>query len=107
MTKKNVKENRFSITNETFFSFVKIAISILIALAITFVVLCFVSKDPVNAFWTILTGPLRKPRYMGVVIEKLLAYAFAGLCCCVLFKAGFFNLGAEGVFIMSGLACSV
>ena len=93
-----------SITNERVFNVVKMLISILIALAITFVILIFVSDNPVNAMITILTGPLQKARYMGIVIEKTIPYAFAGLCCALLFKAGFFNLGAEGIFLMAGVA---
>ena len=80
----------------------KLMISILIALAITFVVLCLVSSNPVNAMITILTGPLSKTRYIGAVIESFIPYAFAGLAAGVLFSAGAFNLGAEGIFILSG-----
>ena len=58
-----------SITNSKVFEAVKIIISILIALAITFVILLFVSDNPVNAFRTILTGALTKKRYMGIVFE--------------------------------------
>ncbi len=104
---KKPKTNRFSITNEKFYNFIKLTIAILLGLALAFVVLCFVSKDPVNAFVTILTGPLKKPRYMGVVIEKFVPFLFSGLCCCLLFKCGFFNLGGEGIFIASGLLMSV
>lgn len=101
MTKPNLKKY-LSITNETTFGYIKMLISILIALAITFVILCLISKQPVNALITILVGPFRKARYMGIVFEKTIPYAFAGLAACLLFKAGFFNLGCEGIFIMSG-----
>ena len=107
MTDKKAKKLDLSITNETVFSFVKTFIAILIALAITFVVLCVVSKNPVNAFITILTGALRKTRYIGLVLERTVPYTFAGLACGLLFKAGFFNLGAEGIFVMSGLIISI
>lgn len=107
MTNKPQKKVNLSITNETVFNAVKIFISILIALAVTFVVLCLVSKNPVNAFTTILFGPLKKARYMGVAIEKTVPYAFAGLACGILFKAGFFNLGAEGIFVISGVVVAL
>ena len=106
MTEKKKKKFELSITNDIVFNTVKILIAILIALVITFGVLCIVSKDPINAFITILTGALRKTRYMGVVLEKTVPYTFAGLACGLLFKAGFFNLGAEGIFVMSGLVAS-
>lgn len=93
---------KLSISNPKIFDAVKMLISILIALAITFVILCLVSKDPINAIITILTGPLTKTRYIGAVIESFIPYAFAGLAAGVLFKAGAFNLGAEGIYILSG-----
>ncbi len=96
------KNYKLSISNPKFFDAVKMFISILIALAITFVILCLVSSDPVNAIITILTGPLTKTRYIGAVIESFIPYAFAGLAAGVLFSAGAFNLGAEGIYILSG-----
>ena len=99
---KYSKNYKLSISNPKIFDAVKMLISILIALAITFVILCLVSKNPINAMVTILTGPLTKTRYIGAVIESFIPYAFAGLAAGVLFKAGAFNLGAEGIYILSG-----
>ena len=107
MTDKSSKYSsnyKLSITNPRIFEALKLLISILIGLALTFVILCFVSKDPINAFVTILTGPLKKTRYIGSVIESFIPYAFAGLAAGVLFKSGAFNLGAEGIFVISGVA---
>lgn len=105
MTKEKKKIN-LSITNPRVFNAIKTFISLLIALVVTFIVLVFISDDPVTGFKTILFGPLEKARYLGIVIEKTVPYAFAGLCCGLLFKMGFFNLGAEGIYIMSGVACT-
>ena len=105
MTEKNNKKSIkdiISISNPKVFDAVKMFISILIALAITFGILCLVSSNPVNAIVTILTGPLTKTRYIGGVIESFVPYAFAGLAAGVLFSAGAFNLGAEGIYILSG-----
>ena len=100
--KDNIK--RLSITNPKVFETIKILISILIAFIITFVILCMISDDPVNALVTILKGPLTKKRYIGSVIESFIPYAFAGLAAGILFKSGAFNLGAEGIFIISGVS---
>ncbi len=107
MTDKNTsskysKEYKLSISNPKLFDAIKMAIAILIALAITFVILCLISKDPINALKTILLGPLSKRRYIGAVIESFISFAFAGLAAGVLFKAGGFNMGAEGIFIITG-----
>ena len=108
MTDKNTnskysKKYKLSLTNSKLFDAIKMIIAILIALAITFVILCLVSDDPINALNTILFGPLTKRRYIGSVIESFIPYAFAGLAAGVLFKSGGFNLGAEGIFIIAGV----
>ncbi|MBR2809261.1 MAG: ABC transporter permease [Erysipelotrichaceae bacterium] len=105
MTKKKKKID-LSITNEKVFNGLKMLISILIALVLTFIILLILSDDPVNAFITILTGPLTKHRYIGIVLEKTVPYAFAGLACGILFKSGHFNLGAEGIFNIAGVVVS-
>ncbi|MBE6116940.1 MAG: ABC transporter permease [Erysipelotrichaceae bacterium] len=104
MTEKKAKSVNLSITNPRVFEVIKMVISILIAFAITFVILCLISKNPVNALVTILTGPLTKKRYIGSVIESFIPYAFSGLAAGVLFKSGAFNLGGEGIFIISGIS---
>ena len=57
MTEKKAKNVNLSITNPKVFEAIKMILSILIALAITFVVLCLISDNPVRAIVTILTGP--------------------------------------------------
>ena len=99
---KYSKRYKLSISNPKLFDAIKMIIAILIALAITFVILCLISKDPVNALKTILIGPLTKRRYIGAVIESFISFAFAGLAAGVLFKAGGFNMGAEGIYIITG-----
>ena len=102
--KERAARNMLSITNSMVFDTIKILISICIAFIITFVILCLISEDPVNALVTILTGPFRKTRYLGSIIESFIAYAFAGLAAGILFKSGALNLGAEGIFIISGVS---
>ena len=104
MTEKSEKKLNLSITNPTVFEAVKMIIALLIAFVIMFVVLCLISDNPVHAFVTILTGPFAKRRYFGAVIESFIPYAFAGLAAGILFKSGAFNLGAEGIYIISGVA---
>lgn len=103
------KRKKLSITNYYVFESIKIFISILIALFITFIVLCLIYKDiskAFNAFSIILLGPLSKSRYFGIVIEKTIPYSFAGLAAGLLFRSGSFNLGVEGIYIISGVSIS-
>ena len=50
-----VAKSTFKWTNERPFEALRIASSILIALVITFIVLCIVSPNPVNDFVSLLT----------------------------------------------------
>ncbi len=107
MTEKKKKKVDLSITNETVFNVIKIVISLLIALLITFLVLCLINDNPWSSLVTIVTGTLSKSRYLGIAIERTIPYCFAGLACGLLFKAGFFNLGAEGIYIICGFFISL
>lgn len=106
MTEKAKKKVNLSITNPKVFEAVKMVISILIALALTLVILCLISDNPMQAIKTILTGPLTKKRYIIAVIERTVPYACAGLAAGLIFKTGAFNLGYEGIFTISGVAVS-
>lgn len=107
MTSKQTKTKFFSITNERFYNIVRTSIAVLLGLLVAVIVLFLVSDNPVNAFVTILTGALKKSRYIGVIIEKFMPFVFGALCYCILFKCGFFNLGGEGVILIAGLALSI
>ena len=57
MTKKNdvlKAKKKISFTEEKPFEFLRIIVSILIALGITFALLCFVTKNPVGLFFQLL-----------------------------------------------------
>lgn len=100
MTKK------WSFADEKVFEGVKIVLSVLIALAIVFVVLLFFCDSPVSSFFTMLTAPLTKVRYFGNVLEASVPIIFSGLACSLLFRAGLFNLGVEGIYYICGVVCA-
>lgn len=106
MSRFKALKEQLSITNEFVFKIVKILISILIALGITFIVLALVSDHPLENFITILTAPVKKLRYFGNVIEMMIPVAFAGLSAALLFKMGVFNLFVEGLYYICGVACA-
>ena len=79
--------------------------SIAIALVVTFVVLAFVSKQPLADFIRLLTYPLSKPSYFGYVLVKVIPLTFAGLATLLYFRTNLFNLGTEGVFYIFWYCC--
>ena len=114
MTKKNdvVKaKKKINFTEEKPFEFLRIIVSILIALGITFALLCLVTKNPVGLFFQLLAYPLKgitegKFFFFGYVLAKMIPLCFAGLATLLYFRTGLFNLSTEGVFYFSGIVCT-
>lgn len=110
MSKKTteVTKKKINFTEAKPFEFLRIVVSILTALAVTFVLLCFVTDNPVKIFFDLLTYPLKGITegnffYFGYVLAKMIPLCFAGLATLLYFRTGLFNLSTEGVFYMSGV----
>lgn len=101
---KNAK--KLKLTDEAPFEALRIIVSILIALVVTFGVLCIVSPNPVNDFVSLLTLPLDSMFNFGFVLVKMVPLCFAGLATLLYFRTGLFNLSTEGIFYISGVACT-
>ena len=99
-------KSKFKLTDDLPFEALRILFSIIIALAITFLVLCVASKTPVDDFVNLLTYPTKSMFYFGYVIIKMVPLAFAGLATLLYFRTGLFNLSTEGVFYISGVVCT-
>jgi simple sugar transport system permease protein len=82
-------------------------IAILLGLALAFLLILFVSDEPVHTMYYFLLGPLTNTRYLGNVIELTIPLIFSGLATAILFRANQFNLGAEGIFYFSGLVSAI
>lgn len=94
-------------TIDKIFEVVRIILAILLAFALTLVILIFVSKDPVNAVKEFLTGPFKTVRRMGNMVELAIPYIFTGVGMCFLYSAGQFNTVGEGIFFFSGCTISL
>ncbi len=102
------KKNRLGnlASNDFAFDAIKILISIVIALAITFVVLCLVCDTPVKAFVTMLSSPATNLKMFGRVLKNMVPIIFSGLACALLFRTGLFNMNVEGLYYICGIACT-
>ena len=98
-----MSKKKFKITDDKPFEALRILISILITLAVTFIVLCIVSNQPVTDFVALLTYPFKKSTYFGYVLVKFIPLTFAGLATLLYFRSGAFNLATEGIFYFSGV----
>ncbi len=97
------KTKKINFTQEKPFEFLRILVAVLAALAVTFVLLCFVSDNPFGTFFKLLTYPVKSPFYFGYVLAKMIPLCFAGLATLLYFRTGLFNLSTEGVFYISGV----
>ena len=63
------------------FDIIRTIMSVLIALAISFVIIFMVSDQPLEAIKYLLIGPLTNKRSMGNVVESMIPLIFTGNRC--------------------------
>ncbi|MGN1388762.1 MAG: ABC transporter permease [Bulleidia sp.] len=100
------KKKTWHLTDDKPFEALRILASIAVALIVTFIVLCFVSDQPLHDFVQLLILPLTKSNYFGYVLVKVVPLTFAGLATLLYFRMGLFNLGTEGVFYFAGVVAT-
>lgn len=83
----------------------RLILAILISLALVFIIIFFVSSDPLLAIKSFLLGPFKSTRRLGNIFELMIPLMMSGLAIIFLFKTGLFNLSAEGA-IFSGAVIS-
>ncbi len=94
-------------TTDYLFQVYRTLIAVFLALVLGFVITCFVSEMPLEAFGNFLLGPLTSVRRFGNVIEAAIPLVFTGLAVAIVFQASQFNIGAEGQFFMGAVAAVI
>jgi general nucleoside transport system permease protein len=79
----------------------RIVLTVLAALVLGFVVMAFLSSDPVRAMVALVTGPLSRLNRWGNWIEDALSLILVGLAIALVFRARLFSLGAEGQILLA------
>ncbi len=85
----------------------RIFVTVALALLIGFGITLLISKDPLNAYRALLTGPLTRVNRWGNWIEDALSLTFVGLAIAIVFRARLFSLGAEGQVYLGALAAGL
>ena len=62
--------------------------------------------DPIEAYSALFKGAFGGPTALGRTLEKATPLLFSGLAVALAFKAGLFNIGAEGQLLVGGLAAA-
>lgn len=88
------------------FDMIRTVFSVLIALAISFVIIFMVSDQPLEAIKYLLIGPFTNKRSLGNVVESMIPLIFTGTGVCIMFSANQINLAGEGAFHIGGLIAS-
>ena len=82
------------------------ALAALIALAVTFVVVLFTSREPLDAFATLLTAPASKIRTIGLWIDDAAKLTVTGLAFSLVFQARQFSMGVQGQVYVGAIAAA-
>lgn len=92
---------------EQSFNIIRTVASMVVAMAVAFIIILLVSDNPVDSIRIFLISPLSSKRYLGNIVETAVPLIFSGLSMALMFKANLFNLGGEGVFFISGITGSI
>ena len=79
---------------------------LLVVVGVVVVPVALTLPNPGAAVATFLFGPGADLRHLGNVVETATPLMFTGLAVSLMFRAGMFNLGAEGAFFLGGVAAS-
>ncbi len=102
-------EKRFALEQQNVDRLIKIAtpfISVAIAILIGSVIILMTGGSPVAAFSAMFQGAFGTQRAIGETIVRATPLIFAGLAVAYGFRAGLFNIGAEGQLFLGGLAAA-
>ncbi|HWR22401.1 MAG TPA: ABC transporter permease [Feifaniaceae bacterium] len=89
-----------------YFSAIRIFIAILLSLLIVFIIIFFVSDDPLFAISKLILGPLQSKRSLFNVVERAMPLIFTGLALNISLRSGIFNIGVDGSFYMGAVVAT-
>lgn len=89
------------------FFVIKTIASMLIALAIAFVLMALKSEDPLSSLVTFMIGPFTSWNRFCGMLNKLTPLLFTSCAVCLMFSGGQFNLAAESAFYFGGVMSTI
>lgn len=92
--------------NKILYSVIGPFAAIIIALIIGAIIILLIGKDPVEVYGLLFSGTLGNSYGIGQVLFKATPLIFTGLSVAFAFKAGLFNIGAEGQMIIGGFTAA-
>jgi general nucleoside transport system permease protein len=90
-----------------FRSWLPLALAPLLALAIGAGVIALAKGDPLAAYGALLSGALGNVQGLAETLAQTTIFLFAGLGVAIAFRAGLFNIGAEGQLVVGALCTAL
>ncbi|PRY68816.1 nucleoside ABC transporter membrane protein [Glaciihabitans tibetensis] len=84
-----------------------IPIAIIIALVIGGVLIALSGVNPFEAYGALLQGAFGTPQHLADTLIEATPLALIGVGIALCFRAGVFNVGAEGQFLLGGMAAAI
>jgi general nucleoside transport system permease protein len=82
-------------------------VAILISFVIGAVIMLATGNDPIEAYGALLRGSFGSPLAIGRTLLNATPLIFTGLAVAVAFRAGLFNIGGEGQFLIGAITAAV
>lgn len=83
------------------------AVPVLIALMVSAIVLLMIGENPLDTFSLMVTEAFGSPRRIASTLSAATPLLFTAVATAFCFRAGVFNVGVEGAFLVAGLAAVV
>jgi general nucleoside transport system permease protein len=81
-------------------------VALLFSFGLGAVLIAVIGRNPVEVYGELLRGTLGSPYGLGQVLFKATPLIFTGLACALAFRAGLFNVGAEGQLYVGAFAAA-
>lgn len=110
MARKSGQGGRFSLAQslkKAGNSFSGTAITLVLVLFFSSILILCTGTNPVEAFGQILVGALGSKRMVGETLVMMCPLLLTGLGLTITFRSGLSSVGAEGQIIIGGVACAV
>ncbi len=103
MTEETSTTSKKEKLRKTLVSFAIPVVAILLALFIGAIILLITGVNPLKAYGALLRGAFGNARYLQRTLEKTTPLIFSGLSVAFAFKAGLFNIGAQGQLLIGAI----
>ena len=98
---------RFALSTDTRTALVSSGMALLIAVAAGHLLILAYGASPAQVFGALIEGTWGNPYGIGQVLFKATPLLLTGLAVALPFRAGLFNIGAEGQVVLGALATAV